>query len=69
MVEAATEPYSDQAVWVDIKATEKEAETCEMTGIKTLRPVDISKMQDKDPLLQKVKQQVKPSKSHLKEDL
>ena len=72
MVEAATAPYSDQVVWVDIKASEIEGEACEMTGINTLRPVEISTIQDNDPLLQKVKahlaQQVKPSKSQLKRE-
>ena len=56
MVEATPVEYSEQTVWVDIKAVEAlEAEVSELTGIKTLNPDDIAKMQDKDPVMQKVK--------------
>ena len=73
MVEAASVEHSEQTVWVDIKAVEAlEAEVSELTGTKTLNPDDIAKMQDKDPVMQKVKyylvQQVKPTKSKLKSE-
>ncbi|MEW8544530.1 MAG: DDE-type integrase/transposase/recombinase, partial [Candidatus Thiodiazotropha sp.] len=72
MVEAASVPNVEQVVLVDVKVISEmeEAEVCEARTIKTFSSTEIAKLQDKDPLIAKVKyhlvKQIKPTRSQLK---